>query len=116
MKFRSLLSLGIFVVFAFADLLSAQKMPRQDVVELQAVGEGLCVSNAFQNNMVLQRDKAIKIWGWAAPGEKVTVSLGGKSAEATADAKRAWEVSLPALPANSAPQVVTIEGNGKTLT
>ena len=76
-------------------------MPREDVVEVQAVGEGLCVSNAFQSHMVLPRDQPVRIWGWAAPGEKVTVSLGGKSAEATADAKRVWEVTLPAMSQHS---------------
>ena len=91
-------------------------MPREDVVGVQAVGEGLCVSNVFQSNMVLQRDQPIKIWGWAAPGEKVTVSLGGKSVEATADAGRSWQVSLPAMAANRTPQEVTIKGNEEALT
>ena len=33
------------------------KMPREDVVAVPAIGEGLCVSNAFQTNMVLYHDK-----------------------------------------------------------
>ncbi len=44
-------------------------MPREDVVDVPAIGEGLCVSNVFQTNMVLQRDKPIHVWGWAEPGE-----------------------------------------------
>ena len=51
------------------------RMPREDVVDVPAIGEGLCVSNVFQTNMVLQRDKPISIWGWADAGEKVTVSF-----------------------------------------
>ena len=33
--------------------------------------------------MVLQRDKPAAVWGWAAPGEKVTVSFAGQTADAT---------------------------------
>ncbi|MEZ6067423.1 MAG: hypothetical protein R3B90_17340 [Planctomycetaceae bacterium] len=42
---------------------------------MPAIGDGLCVSNLFQSNMVLQRDKPIAIWGWATPGETLTVTL-----------------------------------------
>lgn len=87
-------------------------MPRENVVEIPAIGEGLCVSNTFQSNMVLQRDKAVKIWGWAAKGEKVTVGFAGKSADATADAKGMWEVSLPAMEASSEGRTMTIQGKG----
>src|SRR5262245_49265936 len=34
------------------------------------------------DNMVLQADRAVPIWGWADPGEEVTVTLG--SAKGTA--------------------------------
>jgi sialate O-acetylesterase len=63
---------------------AAQKkdMPKEDVVELPAIGQGLCVANVFQSNMVLQRDKPLSIWGWADPGEEVTVSFAGQQARA----------------------------------
>ncbi len=109
MKLRSLFSLSLSLSLVFMGSLSAQKMPRENVVEVVAVGDGLCFSNAFQSNMVLQRDQPIKIWGWAAPGEKVTVSFGGKSAEATVDSKRGWEVSLPAMPANAAQKIEPLQ-------
>ncbi|MBT5690277.1 MAG: sialate O-acetylesterase, partial [Opitutae bacterium] len=31
--------------------------------------------NLFGDHMVLQRDKAVRIWGWADPGESVEVSF-----------------------------------------
>jgi sialate O-acetylesterase len=95
---------------------SAQKMPKEDVIDVPAVGEGLCVYNLFQTNMVLQRDKPVSIWGWADPGEKVTVSFAGQTKTATADKDRAWRVMCAAMPANSAPQRLTVQGNDKTLT
>lgn len=91
-------------------------MPKEDVVDVPAIGEGLCVSNAFQTNMVLQRDKALNVWGWAAVGEEVTVSFAGQQAQAKAAADRSWQVTLKAMPANPAPQTMTIKAASKTLT
>ena len=116
MKLRSFFSISLSLSLVFMGVLSAQKMLRENVVEVTAVGDGLCVSNAFQSNMVLQRDKPITIWGWAAAGEKVTVSFGGKSVEASADSKRAWEVTLPAVPANAEAQTLTVKSKSGSLT
>ena len=57
------ISLALFLVAftATATPLFAQKMPREDVIDVPAVVEGLSVSNVFQSNMVLQRDKPISI-------------------------------------------------------
>ena len=93
----------------------AQKMPRKDVIDIPAIGDGLCVSNVFQTNMVLQRNKPIHVWGWAEPGEQVTVTFSGETASGKADKDRAWKVTLPAKPANSKPQKITVKGKRKTL-
>ena len=85
------------------------KMPQEDVVRVPAIGKGLCVSNVFQTNMVLQRDKPVTVWGWAETGEKVTVSLGGQIADAVAGPDRSWKVTLNAMPSNATPQVMTIK-------
>jgi len=107
----------VALLFFFVTLsTSAQPMPKEDVIDVPAVGEGLWPSNLFQSNMVVQRDRPIPVWGWADPGEKVTVSFAGNSASATADKNRAWRVELPALPANSTPQSMTITGKSKTIT
>ncbi|MDX9979458.1 MAG: sialate O-acetylesterase [Lentisphaeria bacterium] len=50
----------------------------------------------FGSHMVLQRGAAIPVWGWAAPGEQVAVSLGDDSRTVVADAAGAWRVDLPA--------------------
>lgn len=88
----------------------------EDLIRHPSMGEGLSVHNAFQSNMVLQRDREISIWGWASPGEKVTVSFGGQTASATAGEDRSWKVSLPAFPANSEAQELTVKGASETLT
>jgi sialate O-acetylesterase len=61
------------------------------------------------NDMVLQRDLPLPIWGWADPGEKVTVQLGPNTVAATADEKGNWRVKLPALPAGG-PHELTVNG------
>ena len=117
---RTLLNvLPVLLVAAIASLgLAAEmkKMPPRDVIEVPSVGDGLCVHNLFQTNMVLQRDKPIAIRGWAAAGEKVTVTLGDGKQTATAGQDRAWKVTFPAMKADSAGRKITVKGEKETLT
>ena len=53
----------------------------------------------FQNGMVMQRNKAIPVWGKADAGEAVTVTLNKKKVETTADADGRWRVDLPKMKA-----------------
>ena len=47
--------------------------------------------NVLSNHMVLQRDLQVPVWGWADPGEKITVSFAGQKKQTTADKKGNWE-------------------------
>ena len=51
----------------------------------------------FQNHAVVQRDSPITVWGHAAAGESVTVSLAGANAHARADGSGIWSAVLPAM-------------------
>lgn len=115
MNTKSLLAL-LLIPFGTLFAADAKLTPKQDVVEVPAIRDGLCVSNAFQSHMVLQRDKPLEIWGWAAAGEMVAVSFAGQKVSATAAADRSWRVSLTAIPANTTPQTMTIAGKSATLT
>lgn len=53
----------------------------------------------FGSHMVLQRDQANPIWGWAESDEDVSISLGKRTATVTADADGRWEWKIPSLPA-----------------
>lgn len=110
MKLPRLFSALILSAFLAHPLVFGQKMPREDVVEVPAIGEGLSVSNLFQSGMVLQRGKPVKVWGWAPEAAKVTVTFAGKSGEATAGADGMWELSLPALEASAEGRTMTIKG------
>lgn len=60
----------------------------------------------FTDHMVLQRDKAVPVWGKAAPGEEVVVEFAGQKKTTTADAAGKWQVKLDPLSANAEPQVL----------
>lgn len=51
------------------------------------------------DNMVLQRDSKVNIWGWAGPAEKVTVNFNNKSYKAQTGADGKWLITLPAMKA-----------------
>ncbi|HWA86170.1 MAG TPA: sialate O-acetylesterase [Opitutus sp.] len=64
------------------------------------------------DGMILQRDAALKIWGWADPGEHVTVTFRGDHHDATADANGRWQIALPALKAGG-PDDMEIAGTNR---
>ena len=95
LRMRNLLALVVVLpATAFADV----KLPK-----------------VFGDNMVLQQGMPVPFWGTADAEEKVTVTLGDKTAEATADAMGKWSLKLPELAATADPQTVTVTGKN-TLT
>lgn len=64
----------------------------------------------FGDHMVLQRDAGVPVWGWADPGETVTVTAGADKATGTAGQDGRWAVKLAKLPASSKPVEITIAG------
>lgn len=63
----------------------------------------------FSSSMVIQRDMPVPVWGWADPGEKVTVKIGDNVVSASADSKGSWTVKLPAMKAGG-PFEMTVTG------
>ncbi len=64
----------------------------------------------FCDHMVVQREAAVPVWGWADSGEKVTVTAGGFSAKATANDQGRWQVKLDPLKSGAA-HTLTVAGN-----
>ncbi|MFB9862482.1 sialate O-acetylesterase [Rufibacter immobilis] len=64
------------------------------------------------DGMVLQRNAKTNIWGWASPGEKVTVSFKGKSYKAITGADGKWKVVLSPLPAGG-PYTIDIKASNQ---
>lgn len=67
----------------------------------------------FGSHMILQRDKPIRVFGWATEGEKITVEINGKTAMTTGGADGRFRVDLPAMKADGKAHSLTIEGNNK---
>jgi len=66
------------------------------------------------NGMILQRDIPVKIWGWAAAGEKVALHFSGKSFETVTAADGNWQIKLPAQKAGG-PFEMEIAGSNSIL-
>jgi sialate O-acetylesterase len=62
------------------------------------------------NNMVLQRNSAVPIWGTAAVGEKVTVNFGRQTLTTVTDAAGNWKVTLAPMQASAKPATLTVAG------
>jgi sialate O-acetylesterase len=82
----------ILVAAAVAANPSGRSAPNP--VTLHAL-DSLRLPPLFTDGMVLQRDKPVVLWGWAAPKARVTVRLADKSGRATASTDGSWTVTLP---------------------
>jgi hypothetical protein len=65
----------------------------------------------ISEHMVLQAGVDVPVWGWAGPGETVTVSFAGQTVSARAADDGAWRVSLAPLKASAAPQTLAVRGS-----
>ncbi len=53
------------------------------------------------DHMVLQQEVKVNVWGWAEPGEKVTVKFADKTVKTTTGKDKKWSVRLEGLKAGS---------------
>jgi sialate O-acetylesterase len=64
----------------------------------------------ISDGMVLQRDAKIKVWGWAKPGEKISVQFLNKTYKTLTAANGGWSLELPKLKAGG-PYEMKISGS-----
>ncbi len=83
------------------------------IIALSYTQSQLRLPALFTDHMVVQRGKPINIWGWDSPGQKITVTLGGKSVSASADSKGKFSASLPKLNAGG-PYTLEVKGSSST--
>lgn len=62
----------------------------------------------FGDNLVLQCDGPVPVWGRAALGEEVTVRFAGQEQHAKTDADGRWQVTLSALSSSATPREMTV--------
>lgn len=70
----------------------------------------------FGDNMVLQRDCQVPVWGWADKGETVMVEFAGQKETAKAGDDGRWMVNLKAMKAMVEPMSLVVSTAGKKLT
>lgn len=63
----------------------------------------------FSDNMVIQRDKPIKVWGWADPNEQVEIHFLNQTKKVKADKDGNWNVSLNGVPFGG-PYILEVKG------
>jgi len=68
----------------------------------------------FDNNMVLQREKAVRIWGWASIGEEVRVEFGDQARTAITNGNGEWEVYLDPMPASNNPREMIVKSENSS--
>ena len=73
-------------------------------------GAQVVLPKILGNDMVLQRNAPIPVWGTASPGEKVVVKFNKQSKTTTADASGKWIVKLDPMQASAKPATLTISG------
>ena len=75
-------------------------------LSLEAVAK-ISLPQLFQSGMVLQRDKAIPVWGKADAGEMVTIRFNKKQYVTTAGINGKWRINLPKMKAGG-PYTMTV--------
>lgn len=63
----------------------------------QSLRANVKIASAFSDNMVLQADRNIAIWGVAARAEHIIVEINGNSVTIRAGFDGKWQVELPPM-------------------
>ena len=85
------------------------------LAEAQPLPSVLKLPDLFASHMVLQQQKPIPVWGWAMPGDKVTVTMAGQTQTAKADKAGRWQVNLSPVAAGG-PYTMMVSGKSGSAT
>lgn len=83
-------------------------------VEYVCEGIGVTLPKVFANDMILQRNKPVPVWGWdGTPGDVITAEIDGVSVNATVDSEGKFYMELPALSGGKNKTLTIKNGNLK---
>lgn len=77
----------------------------------QATADALKLPSVISDHMVLQAGQPAPIWGWARPGETVTVRFAGQTVTGKAGADGRWEVALKPLAMSKQPAELVVSAS-----
>lgn len=72
-------------------------------------------ASIFNDNMILQRNTEIKIWGQAVPGATVAIQFASKKISSVSDVTGKWVAVLPPFSACASPQEMVIESGNERI-
>jgi sialate O-acetylesterase len=78
---------------------------------VSASDQKLEVAAPFTDNMILQRQSAVPVWGFDAPGTKITVEFAGQKKTAVSDKNGDWMVKLTPLKASRTERTFKVTNN-----
>src|SRR4051812_8236499 len=86
-------------------------IPGEKPTDGAVTSERLTVSSMLQNNMVIQRNKPLQIWGGTKAGSEVTITLSWTALKYTAVAATngKWSVTIPVGEAKNTPQTISVK-------
>ena len=90
--------LGFIVVFLCIQFKATIKLPYQ-----------------FSDDMVLQRNKPIKIWGNSDANEMISVTFNGQKIATKSDTNGHWKVVLPKMNAGGPYDLKVIDSKGSSI-
>ncbi len=62
------------------------------------------LASPFTDHMVLQCERPVPVWGWADPGERITVEFAGQKKSVTTGADGQWRLDLEPLSTSAEPR------------
>ncbi|MEM7230560.1 MAG: sialate O-acetylesterase [Planctomycetota bacterium] len=92
--------LRTFRALSFVVLLAVPQISRADVR----------LAGIFGNHMVIQQGEPVRVFGWAEPGEQVSVSFAGQTGVTNAQKNGRWRVNLPAVKADGETHSIVVKG------
>ncbi|MBI6117586.1 sialate O-acetylesterase [Salegentibacter maritimus] len=81
------------------------------LLSIKQVCSQTMLSEIFTNNMVLQRDKPIKIWGKGVPGDKLQVNFLNETAQTSVRADSTWQIVFKKQQATTKPQTLVVKSS-----
>jgi sialate O-acetylesterase len=97
--------LRLSLISLFLLSIGASSVPAQQISPLG-------IPHIFGDHMVLQSGQHIPVWGWASPGESITVRFAGQKKQVSAaPGDGAWRVELDPLKASAHPRDLTVSGS-----
>jgi len=111
--------LGKAVAAMIAQHLPAEAgRPADPSKQIPSAGISVCTTvtlpHLFSDNMVIQRDMPVPVWGRAGKGEEVTVTLGPESRSARANDDGRWKTVLPPCKAGGPLEMIVKGSSGST--